>query len=963
MKHFYSLTIILFCFVLNLLAKPIDKKEAEQLAVNFYSFYAPDGISDFSIKEVLVSEYNNSNSFYIMAFNAGGFVIISADDNAYPILGYSFTSPVSKKIKNPGLLTKFESYHKQIDYLRKLKTADLKISNAWADLRNKNLKRDLKAAGPLLSTIWNQLGEYNNLCPSNTPTGCVATAMAQIMNYHEWPEYGNSWHQFIPQTHPEYGLQTANFSTTAYDWANMVDDLTAGNSTAEKEAISTLMFHCGVSVEMDYDSEGSGANSVDVMHSLTNYFLYEHTSIQMVDFDVANETEWLDLIKNEIDNNRPVYYSGGSSADGGHAWVCDGYDDSDYLHINWGWGGYEDGFFQASAMSAGGYDFSEYNTIIIGIEPGNVAQELWWTKQASAFESQSRGIRYISAIDERVAWAVAYDGSGDGAKVKDFTRTINGGVNWISGTINAPNTTNYESSMISAIDENTAWVALFGPSGGGMIVKTTDGGQNWVQQTSAGFAAPDGFPNVVHFWDENSGFCQGDPNGAYFEIYTTSNGGETWTRVAQQNIPANTTGEYGTIGYYDVVGDTVWFATDKGQIYRSIDKGFNWEAFQTPITDVSFEISFKDANTGIIQIRKEGDKSAYITSDGGETWSVLNSTGNFYNNSFKFVPGTSLLISSGSDYETPDMGISYSVDDGATFNDYADYYKNSQFLALGAANDKGVWAGSYNSSAYKGGMWHLGEVPFTSDFSANANDICMENLANFTDNSTGFPDSWAWDFGDGADPATANTQGPHSVSYSSSGTKTITLSVSKGVENHDVAKTIHVSEGAPASLGEITGDVAVNVGETHTYSVVAQDNISYNWSMPTTNWTGTSTTNTIDVSFSNYAKSDTIRVTASNACGSSDVSKLYVQVSGTVGIQVSDNNPVLIYPNPSNGKLYLANIDNVDIKIYSNTGQLVMEKNLVSDKTEIDVGGLPTGTYYIKFILKEQAFVKKFNKI
>ena len=961
------LLVILVCVLwLPLSAKPVSKEEAGRYAVIFYSKYAPNkGISDFSVKDIYVNVYNNKNSFYTVVFNAGGFVIISADDTAIPVLGYSFSSPVEKNIKNPGLLQKFESYDRQIEHVRTLKTVNPEVDQMWAELKNKSLSKDLKAAGPLLNTTWDQEPIYNIYCPASTPAGCVAITMAQIMNYYKWPATGQGSHSYIPTGHPSYGKLTANFATANYDWAHMATKLTDASTQTEKEAIAKLVYHCGIAVEMDYDKDGSGAISSDVLTSLANYFNYDPQSLQLITFDINAQTQWLNLIKAEIDAGRPVYYDGSSKADGGHAWVCDGYDNTDKVHINWGWGGSYNGYFITSAMSPGTYNFNESNSIIIGIQKGNPAQDILWTKQASTFITASRGIRYISAVDKRVAWAVAYDGSSADNKVKEFTRTVNGGESWNSGQITLPSTINFESSMIFAIDGNTAWVPLFGPDGGGVLAKTSDGGKTWIKQETASFTAPDGFPNMVYFWDKDHGFCQGDPNSGYFEIYTTSDGGTTWNRVPQPNIPANQFEEYATIGYFDVVGDTIWFSTTKGRLFRSANRGQNWQVFSTPITDNSFEISFKNAQTGIIQIRKENDYSAYITHNGGETWTSLSFTGKFYNNDFTFVPGTNLLITTGSDYTNNMAGISYSLDEGKTFNSYAPFYNYFQFLALGASDKNGIWAGSFSSNAYKNGMWHLGDIPLTSLMSADKNDICVASNVNITDASTGSPETWTWDFGEGSNPPTGTGQGPFNVNYTTDGLKSVTLTTTKGAETHQYINEslIRVAAGTPGSPGSISGNSTVSAGQKYSYSVNDLPNVTFKWKMPTTRWTGSSTTNSIQVSFSSYAKTDTLRVYAQNGCGLSDTSVLRIVVTGSLGVEpVANSNDYIVYPNPSKDKIFIKNVKNSTIEIINIEGKPVLQKKIISEQDALDISKLPSGIYYIKIPDKERNVYKPFSK-
>ena len=961
MKKFFTLLIVLFITLENVFSDPVDKDEAKKIAEYFFNTYAPAMKKEAAINDVFVKKYNNQESLYIFTFETGGFVIVSADDHALPVLAYSFTSPVVEKLpaNAESLLNR---YSKEIEDLKKSEIKDDKIAKEWENIRNNRLKSDIKGAY-LLTTIWNQEPYYNRYCPTGTPVGCVATAMSQIMNYHEWPETGNGWHKFIPSQNPSYGEQYADFGGTTYDWSNMPDELTGSSSEAEKTAVGTLCYHAGIAVNMDYSPDGSGAMSKDVLYALTSYFKYDPQTIQIHEYVAANSDAWISTIKEEIDNNRPVYYSGSSMADGGHAWLCDGYDASNKVHINWGWGGYLNGYFEVSAMNPSTSNFSEQNSMITGITPGQADQDLLWTKQASGFQNSSRGIRYISAVNENIAWAIAYDGAGDNDKVKEYTRTIDGGANWTPGEIYTMNLDNYSPSMITAVDANTAWVALFdGTNGGGKIVKTSDGGENWAIQSTATFSSPNGFPNVVHFWDENNGWCQGDPNGGYFELYTTTDGGENWTRVPQANIPTNSDGEYGTVGYYCVYGDIVWFATNKGRIFKSTDKGNNWVAYQTPLTDASFVLSFKDENTGIIQRRGEGDnKVQYITTNGGQSWTELNPTGNFYTTDFTYVPGTDTLISVGVDYNTPFMGLSYSVDNGTTFTEYAELYQNFQFTEVGAAGKNAIWAGGFNSDQYTDGMWHYGITPATVWVETTNTMYCNGDDATLTANKYGTVDAWSWNFGEGATPQTATGIGPHEVTYNTGGYKDITITVTQGSEEftHIFDDYLLYSSAVPDDASAITGDTEVVAGEIHTYSVTNQSDVIFSWEIPTP-WTGSSTINEVEIEFSGASGTNTITVTPSNGCGNGNSSSLEITASSSTGIEKVEKNKLKVYPNPASSYIKIDNIENTVVNIYSISGALC-KSEYISTNRSIDISDLPNGIYQIKANIDDKIYSQTIN--
>ena len=195
-----------------------------------------------------------------------------------------------------------------------------------------------------------------------------------------------------------------------------------------------------------------------------------------------------------------------------------------------------------------------------------------WTNANPNF-TQATSIASISAPGSQIVWLAGRDTS-QAVAGNRFARSINGGATWTNFTITG--FASYTPSNISAINADTAWVAMYNSTGGGGIFRTNNGGGLWTQQTTAAFLAPNGFPNFVHFFDANNGVCMGDPNGGYFEIYTTSNGGALWSRVASTNILASLDQEYGTVNKFSTSGNLVTFVTTKGRIFVSQNKGLSW---------------------------------------------------------------------------------------------------------------------------------------------------------------------------------------------------------------------------------------------------------------------------------------------------------------------------------------------------------------------------------------------------
>ena len=326
-----------------------------------------------------------------------GFVVMSADDCVKPILGYSLTGYFSIKDMPLNVYDWLQDYNNEIQYVMENHPAPSpEIRQLWKDLKDgkSNAATTTIIVNPLVQTQWDQNGNwfyyggqwhyvdlYNTLCPydSNagelTVTGCVATAMAQIMKYWNFPSKGIGSHSYTPTNRPELGEQFANFGTTTYAWNNMPDALNNNSTEVQKNAVALLMYHCGVAVNMEYDiaaNGGSGASSSDIPNALYGYFGYK-TSTYLEKSSYSN-SQWISMLKSELDASRPVEYNGRGT--GGHAFVCDGYDSNNNFHFNWGWAGANDGFYSLTSLVPGSggsggsnYNFTNNQSAVFGIQP------------------------------------------------------------------------------------------------------------------------------------------------------------------------------------------------------------------------------------------------------------------------------------------------------------------------------------------------------------------------------------------------------------------------------------------------------------------------------------------------------------------------------------------------------------------------------------------------------------------
>lgn len=391
MKKIYFLILVAFTNYCTANTVPVAK--AKTVALNFlHSSIVSSSTNIGNITLLTSSTVTNANgesvpAYYIFGgLDNKGFIVISADDIVQPILGYSTESAVSITNLPPAFSKWMESYKKQIEFaIQNNMLATDKIKTAWTNMFNNVFpaNRSPLAVNPLCATTWDQQPYVNELCPydaGNTNnqhcvTGCPATAMAQIMKYWNYPAQGAGIHSY---NHPTYGTLSANFGATTYNWGAMPNNVSSSNT-----AVSTLMFQCGVAVEMQYSANLSGGyviiNSPTPTacceYAYKTYFGYNPNTIQGLERASYSDPNWITLLKTDLNASQPVQYAGFGSG-GGHTFVCDGYDVSDNFHMNWGWGGYYDGFFAIGALNPGGVGtgggtggFNADQQAVIGIHP------------------------------------------------------------------------------------------------------------------------------------------------------------------------------------------------------------------------------------------------------------------------------------------------------------------------------------------------------------------------------------------------------------------------------------------------------------------------------------------------------------------------------------------------------------------------------------------------------------------
>ncbi len=333
----------------------------------------------------------NENVYYVFNFKNGGFVMVAADKRVNPILAYSPENNYQEKV--PAVEAFVSAYEAEItDVKAEIFQPDANVSAKWAELEEGKIRKDIVGPDKILLTCkWNQDKYYNALCPYmveselteaqdagvtlstydyHVPNGCVALAMAQIMYYHRYPRKGSASHQY---TTTKYGKLSANFANTQYDYEAMTD-----NVYGYSDAVARLIYHCGVGVNMGYNGKGSGASWKECLSAFKSYFSYKNA----VHYDryLYADNVWFDMLKTQIDSGWPVYYHACTAAgeqvrDGCHAFVIDGYqqDNADnFVHINFGWAGSNDGFYTLSTMGTTRTGYYTLNSgAIMNLKPLN----------------------------------------------------------------------------------------------------------------------------------------------------------------------------------------------------------------------------------------------------------------------------------------------------------------------------------------------------------------------------------------------------------------------------------------------------------------------------------------------------------------------------------------------------------------------------------------------------------------
>lgn len=348
--------LLLLLAVQTSFAQRVSVETASRVAENFHIQSKRDLGFDpkHSVMELAQARSaGNVSAYYVFNSEDSGFVLVSGNYSCHPVLGFSTEGTFDPELVPPALAYMLDEFEKEVASIEKKKSHNTEYLHLWEKFGGGSIKKSaveedtIPSLGPLLKSKWAQGCYYNSMCPEDPDgpcdhvlVGCVAIAIAQVMNYWEYPARGSGTKTY---RHDEYGWLSADFGSTDYHWPKMPDKL-----KSENEELARFLYHCAVVSDMDFGPSGSGAYTYFAVEDMVKHFDYS-TAYDFEWYDTLDFTwaEWGEIIRNDLDQLRPVIAGGPPPVYGeGHAYVIDGYYGDDQLHYNWGWGGSANGYYR-----------------------------------------------------------------------------------------------------------------------------------------------------------------------------------------------------------------------------------------------------------------------------------------------------------------------------------------------------------------------------------------------------------------------------------------------------------------------------------------------------------------------------------------------------------------------------------------------------------------------------------------
>jgi len=397
MNIYKKIIFVSFLFLcLHSYGQEVPKDLVTRMATKIIEQYYPDSI--YSVKSITK---DSAKLIYIVNLQPEGWILVSTDMRTKPVIGFSFFGDFTEPNpdKNDSRFSWLQHYKNEIKEIIENKNATL--NPEWKDIiKSKSVDAYLSGinVNNLIDVTWNQGRNWNLFCPVDSAgpgghayVGCVAVSMAQAMSVFKYPVKGTGTHTYF---HKIYGSQFADFGNTTYMWDSMALDHADPYN-------ALLLYHCAVSVDTDFGADGSSAQTGKSSFALKKYFKYS-SNISCLQRDNYDDQEWKDLLNEQLLKGRPVIYSG-NAADGdpGHAFNIDGVLSGKYFHINWGWGGIDNGYFILDALRPGSNDFSKNQSAVLGIQPYYYPTDIILSDSIVKIDTPvGTGIAAINIVDE-----------------------------------------------------------------------------------------------------------------------------------------------------------------------------------------------------------------------------------------------------------------------------------------------------------------------------------------------------------------------------------------------------------------------------------------------------------------------------------------------------------------------------------------------------------------------------------
>ena len=1013
--------LLLVCAVLlsmgHTFAANVNVQQARAVALNFFKIKLGNvhtaGIA--ATLQYTRTEADNTVDFYVFNMSpVKGFVIVSATDNDEPVIGYSTESVFASDFSKIGLNEWLNRWTTELHYvIHNNVIATPLAASHWAAYRQGVAPASVKAGtvGPLCQTNWDQYNEtattpalYNNYCPgtgtNQAVTGCVATTMSQIMRYWKYPVKGTGSSSYNDATsqgyQTDYGTLSFNYGTTTFDWANMpAPGLTNSSTTAQINAVGTLMSATGISVEMDYSPNGSGAAVLTsqsggyacAQKSYVQYFGYQNIIEGLLLNSPYTSAQLLDSIYADLNAGRLVQVQGTDQTSGGHTWVCDGYDATGKLHMNWGWSGYSNGYFALTTLnpSNGGstpLNFNQNVGVLTHIQPPvtTTISELASATTSSICAGASTSLHATTHTGATYSWTptTGLSSSTVAAPVASPTTTTTYTVTADSAGIRASSSVTVTVNQVPLASLAATNTTCFGSSNGSVAATVSSGtaGYTYVwsngQTTATASNLAQGTYNLT-VTDSKSctttatktvtqpasalsvtttpvnATC-GQPNGSITAVAAGGTSGYTyhWSNNATTSILTNISG-----------GNYTLTITDAHSCSTTTSASITSSGTLSLATN-AVNVSCNGAFTGSASAAVTGSVGSvtYHWSNGATTSSIQNVQAATYIVTITDGSGCSAtssktisqpaIISNTISVVNAGCGMSNgsataSVTGGA--GGYSYLWSNGSTSAA----DNNIPAGTYTITVTDANHCSMITAAVISAGTTLSASITSHNVTCYNENNgdgqislTSGTAPYAYNWSNGATTSSLTNLAPGSYSVTITDVNHCTASGHISISQPNQIQVSTNSTGATGGQDNGTATVAGVVGATAPYT--------YQWS------NGGTTQSISNLAANTY----TVTVTDANGCTqtAADV------VNGVAtGVNAISNEVVFsMYPNPAHNQV-LVQVDHLNkptvINVRNILGQSVIAQSISTSETQLDLSTLANGVYIVELRQGDKVAVKQ----